>query len=952
MEYDNGISSRPSRNLRSSEVTWGGQFQSLQPPVRRNLSVVGGEVEDDDDENDNCHDHNHNHHHEQNSNNSPRGHDDGIKETFTVTSHSPRRLRNIRASRIPPSLMIQSQQQPDISEGTATELQLSGTEGPKSDYRNDDDDIVSSTSRTRSAVAGKEPHIVPKRVQNLSQEQMPPRLVLKQPDASPGERLWKESKLLNTNVETSSSNDDDVVADEESLSTIQKLSTCREMPPSLVIQQQALPLEPILSDRKMEDPMTSQDEDFNKVSSNNHLTNKGTSPSNKISKSSSSSPTNSPPGSHNIAAASSPSNNNNTNNTPPQKSTGREIARRNDDSTGKGRIRPSSAYPKQDGKGGGGNTTFRQQIPRNERETNTSSSSSSSPTNSPPRNERNVTNTKRGVASTKRSSNDHNHSSPVVTIKDPKLNRDISGPALMDMSSRNVSPSRHKTNSKQQQQQQQEEEETTSKSLPNHEDETQSDQLHPDLSIDKDLGATKHEPNQNRVNVGIRREQRRHQKQKDQGNDTAVVSRTKMTNYPPTSNAARVDNRSIREQPKDANIGDEGAMDISPNRLKPSRDRKRTKKATQGKPNSIFAESYTANNSICPSEFSGTQNGWQPGVSNHGTTFRAQRHVTDEGPSEEYSYSSKSDEQLMPGAFKVNTEGIERRTKFQSPEEFSGSISYASSAGRSLSISFKSGKSDNSSKPSTTRDRGALPVVPDAEISADEEKAVAPMVSAARLNATEDGTLSVEACEKDAFSIKTIRRKPCLLIVVSLVVVAIVTVGIAVPLAIRDKETTSPQPQQFLTPHPSAAPTDAPTTVPVLSDRAKAFIKILGSVSAESDLLDTSLSQGKAVTWLADSDDAKLDPFAPDMDTRILVERYIMALLYVALNPQFSFNGFMTAGSVCGWNDSRDSGVFCEEGYITEIRLGKLFVRGSLVSTVLLFGPSHPLSPLTLLFNR
>jgi hypothetical protein len=89
-------------------------------------------------------------------------------------------------------------------------------------------------------------------------------------------------------------------------------------------------------------------------------------------------------------------------------------------------------------------------------------------------------------------------------------------------------------------------------------------------------------------------------------------------------------------------------------------------------------------------------------------------------------------------------------------------------------------------------------------------------------------------------------------------------------------------------------------------------------VDAEA-LQDESSPQFLALRWLATNDPAVLD--LDNMPTVILVERYVLSVLYFATSAEGGLNvlNFPTASSVCEW-----TGVLCNGGdLVVALLLGK-----------------------------
>jgi hypothetical protein len=92
-----------------------------------------------------------------------------------------------------------------------------------------------------------------------------------------------------------------------------------------------------------------------------------------------------------------------------------------------------------------------------------------------------------------------------------------------------------------------------------------------------------------------------------------------------------------------------------------------------------------------------------------------------------------------------------------------------------------------------------------------------------------------------------------------------------------------------------------------------------------------SSPQFQALQWLANNDTAMLD--LDDRPTEI-VERYVLVLLYFSTSAEGRLNAtssegglnmlnFLSASSVCDWNNG-ERGAFCnEDAFFVALRLGK-----------------------------
>ncbi len=119
----------------------------------------------------------------------------------------------------------------------------------------------------------------------------------------------------------------------------------------------------------------------------------------------------------------------------------------------------------------------------------------------------------------------------------------------------------------------------------------------------------------------------------------------------------------------------------------------------------------------------------------------------------------------------------------------------------------------------------------------------------------------------------------------------------------------------------SSAPTKAPTAAPTACARLDCLVEILlqNEVADAEALQDDSSPQFLALRWLANNDTMVLDQDS----TRpvILVERYVLALLYFATSAEGGLNvlHFLSASSVCEWNNEQNQdssglrGAVCNE---------------------------------------
>jgi hypothetical protein len=150
----------------------------------------------------------------------------------------------------------------------------------------------------------------------------------------------------------------------------------------------------------------------------------------------------------------------------------------------------------------------------------------------------------------------------------------------------------------------------------------------------------------------------------------------------------------------------------------------------------------------------------------------------------------------------------------------------------------------------------------------------------------------------------------------ALLVVGVI-LGVTIPLSINnDKDSLSID--SVVTPTQSPAPTAASTACTSMDCLAE--ILLHNEVSDAEALQDDSSPQFLALRWLADNDPAVLD--LDSTPTAILVERYVLAVLYFATSTEGGLNGqnfLLSASSVCEWK-----GVFCNtDALVVNLLLSK-----------------------------
>jgi hypothetical protein len=134
--------------------------------------------------------------------------------------------------------------------------------------------------------------------------------------------------------------------------------------------------------------------------------------------------------------------------------------------------------------------------------------------------------------------------------------------------------------------------------------------------------------------------------------------------------------------------------------------------------------------------------------------------------------------------------------------------------------------------------------------------------------------------------------------------------------------TQSPSQSQSPTKAPTATPTATPTQTPAptacTSLECLAEILLQIEVSDAEALQDDLSPQFLALRWLANDDTAVLD--LDKTPSVILVERYVLAVFYFATSTEGELDGlnFLSASSVCEWNNRQIQGVFLRGVYCNE----------------------------------
>jgi hypothetical protein len=145
---------------------------------------------------------------------------------------------------------------------------------------------------------------------------------------------------------------------------------------------------------------------------------------------------------------------------------------------------------------------------------------------------------------------------------------------------------------------------------------------------------------------------------------------------------------------------------------------------------------------------------------------------------------------------------------------------------------------------------------------------------------------------------------------------------VTIPLTTNNNK-DRPSIDSVVTPTQSPAPTKSPNEAPPACTRTSldclAEILLQNEVSDAEALQDESSPQFLALRWLANNDTSVLD--LDSTPTVILVERYVLAVLYFATSAEGGLNvlNFLTASSVCEWK-----GVLCNgDDLVVALLLGK-----------------------------
>jgi hypothetical protein len=142
----------------------------------------------------------------------------------------------------------------------------------------------------------------------------------------------------------------------------------------------------------------------------------------------------------------------------------------------------------------------------------------------------------------------------------------------------------------------------------------------------------------------------------------------------------------------------------------------------------------------------------------------------------------------------------------------------------------------------------------------------------------------------------------------ALLLVVGVILGVTIPLT-TNNDKNSPLIDSAVTPTQSPTPTEAQRRCTSLDCLAEILLQ--NEVSDAETLQDESSPQFLALRWLANNDPAVLD--LANTPTVILVERYVLAVLYFATSAEggwLNVLNFLSTSSVCVWNNG-ERGVLC-----------------------------------------
>jgi hypothetical protein len=165
-------------------------------------------------------------------------------------------------------------------------------------------------------------------------------------------------------------------------------------------------------------------------------------------------------------------------------------------------------------------------------------------------------------------------------------------------------------------------------------------------------------------------------------------------------------------------------------------------------------------------------------------------------------------------------------------------------------------------------------------------------------------------------------RNCCYVKCAILFILLISGLAVGIIFATRGKATVAPIPIEVPTDSPVAA-TNAPTFYST-SERFQMLLDLVGpSVNSNIQLLqDPTTPQHDSLKWLADIDE--WNPDVEPLPIQVLVERYVLALLYLSTNGKSwsTQTKFLQNTSVCEWfDDEEDDAEFivCDGLYLSKL---------------------------------
>jgi hypothetical protein len=171
----------------------------------------------------------------------------------------------------------------------------------------------------------------------------------------------------------------------------------------------------------------------------------------------------------------------------------------------------------------------------------------------------------------------------------------------------------------------------------------------------------------------------------------------------------------------------------------------------------------------------------------------------------------------------------------------------------------------------------------------------------------------------------------------ALLLVSGVILGVTIPLT-TNNDKDSPSIDSAVTPTQSPAPTKAPTAAPTACASLDCLAELLlqNEVADAEALQDKSSPQFLALRWLANNDPVVLE--LDSTSTVILVERYVLSVLYFATSAEGGLNvlSFLTMSSVCEWK-----GVVCNgDNLVVALLLGKP-KHGEVIFSLIIDSPAY-----------